>query len=140
MTIQQDIEKLMSQMHEERLKEQKEILRLGQLIKLLEELPQEENVRFDFCNFTPDDVMSYRGYYSDLAISYKENEEVKVSDLLNKLNSVRNTVQEGYKGGDYIMHDEVPVWVANYGKCHGTAVVGVKKADYGVIIETAHID
>jgi hypothetical protein len=141
MSTEQKIRDALKKMTEERLEEQKDILRLGELISFLEDCQEDLYISFDFCDFVPGDIMSYRGYYEDLAIGYLEDRNgLKVSTFLGALNKVRNTTLEGYKGGHFLMHDDVPVWVANYGCSHETAVIGIKHSEHGIIIETAHID
>lgn len=43
----------------------------------------------------------------------------------------------GYKGGDFVMSRQTPVWVANYGDAGHTAVIGVVDDGYQVILITA---
>lgn len=62
------------------------------------------------------DEHSYRGYYSDLAFE-RAPEKVKASDLLATCRNAMGKVYEGYKGGDYIMGELTPIWVAEYGRC-----------------------
>jgi hypothetical protein len=59
---------------------------------------------------------SYRGYYSDLAFKlcgYKR----KVADTLAMAKDCMGETFEGYKGGDFEMSRNTPVWIANYGSC-----------------------
>lgn len=65
---------------------------------------------------------SYRGYYSDLALEPTEA-PIKVCQLINQLEEVFGTELTGYKGGEFLMSADTPVWVANYG-CTGSALVG----------------
>ena len=64
---------------------------------------------------------SYRGYYDDLALEPADF-AITVTQLLNQLNWVINTELTGYKGGEFMMSADTPVWVANHG-CTGQALV-----------------
>lgn len=58
---------------------------------------------------------SYRGYYDDLAFEPMEN--VTVETMLKIAQTALNTTYQGYKGGDFKMHEYVDVYLANYGEC-----------------------
>jgi len=122
-----------------------EQLTLGELILLFESLPNKEDpVNFDFGNFYPTYLHSWRGSYAELAFGF-EDEQGKdnppVEEILKQLKSALGKTFEGYKGGDFTMGKTTPIWVANYGKSNCTAVVGVRRLDYGwVIIDTKYIE
>ena len=83
---------------------------LGRMIKRLEELPEDlEIVGFG-------KLGSYRGYYSDLAFE-PDTEPKTVKQLLRECKSAMGKVFIGYKGGEYVMGELTPLWVANYGCC-----------------------
>lgn len=118
-------------------------LNLGQLISLLEICEQDSKVRYDFGRFEPTHIDSYRGYYDQLALSFVESkydeDQMTVSRLLKILNEAVGHIYMGYKGGEYTMTKKTPVWVANYGDCHDTAIIGVIDDGYIVVIETGYI-
>lgn len=68
------------------------------------------------------DAISYRGYYSDLAIE-PESGATPTGDLMLTLMAVQDTELEGYKGGQYLMGSDTPVWLDGYGQCNSRAVV-----------------
>ena len=115
-------------------------MRLGQIIDALQITDPEQGVQFDFGGFEPADIGSYRGYYSDLALTFSDRVEMTAGKLLNILQQADGHVFSGYKGGDYRMDRDTPVWVANYGECHGVAVVGVEDQGWRVLIRTAAIE
>lgn len=115
-------------------------MRLGEIIAALKQASPETNVIFDFGGFAPSGIDSYRGYYSDLALSYRANKPITVAELLEILTGADDDVFEGYKGGTWKMNKTTPVWVANYGESHGVAVTAVDTGGYRVIIRTALID
>lgn len=114
-------------------------LTLGDLIRLLDRVEKPETeVRFDFARFVPKDLDSYRGYYDQLAMGWHESEKpVTVAALLVMCRQAVGNTFEGYKGGRYTMRLTTPLWVANWGDCHDTAIVGVLDVGWQVIIETA---
>lgn len=125
-------------------------MNLGDLIKRLEACDLEADLRYDFCDLIPTTkVQSYRGFYEQLAIGFVdprvdyesgkgEYKSIKVGDLLPKLKEAIGKTFTGYKGGEFEMNQYTPVWVANYGHCHGTKIVGVINHSYVVIIETRY--
>lgn len=122
-------------------------LRLGALIALLEQRPADNSVSFDFCGLMPAGVRSYRGYYDHLAIGHTADcpAHPTVATLIRELRGAVGQIFEGYKGGSFRMDENTPVWVSNYGESHSTAVVGVRAlgytdAGYWTIIETAHCE
>lgn len=68
---------------------------------------------------------SYRGYYSDLAFA-PSNTERTVADLLQECEAALGAVFEGYKGGDFTMSDDTPVWISGYGECSSLRIVGIQ--------------
>lgn len=117
-----------------------EQMTLGGLIDALKKCDPEAEARVDYGDFCPSSCMSYRGYYDQIAISYKSGTWPKVSVVLAELESALQGEFEGYKGGVYRMSKHTPVWVANYGESPGVAVVAVKDNGSTVVICTAHID
>lgn len=83
---------------------------LGTLIDRLAELPPETEVD------AFDEPQSYRGYYCDLAFE-KVDRKRTAGDLLNMCKGAMGEVYEGYKGGDFQMGRNTPVWIAPYGSC-----------------------
>lgn len=68
---------------------------------------------------------SYRGYYSDLA--FEEGGENTAALLLEHCREAMGREFGGYKGGDYLMGENTPVWVAHYGCC-GLKLIGISAA------------
>ena len=125
----------------------------------------------------PAGASSWRGSYQELGLEYSETgggttswntDEVEIEseygncykeesvaipeyptaqDFLNMLKALQGKTMVGYKGGDYTMHKNVAVYVANYGNSgipdykgdeYATvAVMGIDEIDEGVIIVTA---
>jgi hypothetical protein len=77
---------------------------------------------------------SYRGYYSDLAFEPSESGET-VASLLNRCQAAMGEVFQGYKGGDYVMGRNTPLWIANYGSC-GPRLMALVEKDSALVPET----
>lgn len=95
---------------------------LGNLIDEVVKLP-DETTFLEILN-----PHSYRGYYIDLAFESGEG-EISKQEVLDLLTSCINKVFEGYKGGDFLMTLETPVWLANEGSC-GMKITGVSQDGY----------
>lgn len=121
-------------------------LTLGGIIKKLvpivenqKEREDEATVCFDFADTFPTKIDSWRGSYAELALNYtSEGEELRVTDFLNLLKSTVGKTLKGYKGGDYTMDENTPVWVANWGRSGNTAVIEVVDDGYQVILMTGY--
>jgi hypothetical protein len=118
-------------------------LTLCQFIWLLERCEQEAEVRFDFCSCVPVNFDSYRGVYSDLALSWQSEyqkvyQKVTVSELIKGAVECLGKRFTGYKGGEYVMSGETTLWVANRGEAGRTAIVGIIEQGYMAVIETAY--
>ena len=83
---------------------------LGKLIDLLKMMKPKDVIQ----GFG--EAHSYRGYYSDLAFELSGN-QMSVKDALKICQAAMGEVFEGYKGGDYQMGRNTPIWIANYGRC-----------------------
>lgn len=83
---------------------------LGKLIKLLESLEPNRPIA------GLGSLDSYRGFYDDLAFEPDDKQET-VGEVLQRCRDAMGRVFEGYKGGDYMMGELTPLWVASYGCC-----------------------
>jgi hypothetical protein len=113
---------------------------LGELIEQLSKCNKTAHVYFDFCGLRPTGLGSYRGYYDQLALGWKEEGLVTVGDLLAECQSAIGQTYEGYKGGEFKMSKSTPVWAANYGRSDSTAIKKIENlGDYHVIIVTRYM-
>lgn len=81
---------------------------LGALIEQLAALPGDAIVR------GLGELMSYRGYYCDLAFEPSDRDE-PIAVLLERCRAAMGRVFQGYKGGDFLMGETTPLWIAPYG-------------------------
>lgn len=120
---------------------------LGKLIDALLVVPNREaKVKYDFGYLYPTTFESYRGYYEDLAIGYADggrygsDEQHTAAKFLALAEAASGATFTGWKGGDFTMHDDTLLWVANRGCTGGTTIVGVDADEYDVILRTAKIE
>lgn len=105
------------------------------------------DVMFDFEYIYPTGVSSWRGSYCELAIEFdykdwsdhKYEKKLNVREFVELLKSTIGKEFTGYKGGEFVMGKNTPVWVANYGNSGNTAVVDVIDEEYSVILVTKYL-
>ena len=78
---------------------------------------------------------SFRGYYCDIAFE-RGDHKLKVSEVLQTVRRCKGKTFVGYKGGNFKMVKDTPVWIAAYGGC-GPRLMSIK--DDGTLV-TAHED
>lgn len=88
-------------------------LTLKQAIEALSKVDPATPVLFSHGG-APGTVHSYRGYYSDLAFSSVGASTVEA--VLSDLRSALDNTYEGYKGGEFVMDEDTPLWVSEYGE------------------------
>ena len=98
---------------------------LNDLIYRLEELPQDMPILLG-------EAHSYRGYYIDLAFApLYDTEPRTVKEALDAAEDAHGKTFEGYKGGEFTMEGDTPVWYSHYGTT-GPAIMGI--TDEGEIL------
>lgn len=97
-------------------------LTLGRLVDALAEASDSHQVVLDVQG-GPARPHSYRGYYSDLA--FEVGDVTTVAEFRAVCRSTVGSTFECYKGGEYVMGADTPLWVSSYGDDSGRAVVGV---------------
>jgi hypothetical protein len=83
---------------------------LGQLIEWLMQQPPERVVKFGFGKGHTD-----RGDYSNACFDPVENTTIR--EMLKHAKDLLGTVQCGWKGGEYTMHDSVSTHIGESGEC-----------------------
>lgn len=91
---------------------------LGKMIERLEAMPPETTIE------GIEAPHSYRGYYCDLAFERGEN-RIAASVALALCKGAMGEVFEGYKGGDFQMGRNTPLWLSNYGTT-GQKIMGLR--------------
>lgn len=116
---------------------------LGEIVDALEGIHPDREVIFDFGDFRPTRINSYRGYYSDLALAFSDAQDREAAYAVELREMLRGAVGRsfvGYKGGNYVMSRDTNVWVANWSQCTDVAVVRVDVQRHRVILRTAMFD
>lgn len=116
------------------------ILKFEPILEKQKERKEEAVVVYDFGYLFPTDIGSWRGSYSELALNYVAsagNESQKtVTEFIEMLKETVGKTLTGYKGGDFVMTKNTPVWVSNYGEACHTAIIDVVDNGYEVILIT----
>lgn len=66
---------------------------------------------------------SYRGYYEDLAFSASNVKAYSAKKLLALCRDIRGQTFTGYRGGDFLMSGDTPLWLSSYGEASGIAIM-----------------
>lgn len=90
---------------------------LGELIAFLKK--QNHNMLIDGLGT----IDSYRRYPNQLAFD-PVSSKISSSDLLVVCKDAKSGSFEGFKGGNYLMDNDTPLWVASYGEC-GTQLMSI---------------
>lgn len=88
----------------------------------------------------PDDIDSYRGYYDELALGYSSEGFMSLSNFVEMLENADGGTFSGYKGGEFTMYGDTPVWVSNYGNSEGIMVTDIQLVAGKVVLQTQHVD
>lgn len=112
---------------------------LGQLIIELLLFKKEVPVYYDFVNFCPNKIHSYRGSYDQLALGYSQNNPLTIEELVKLLQKAIGNSFQGYKGGSYLMTKHTQLWVSNHDEASKTAIVAVRSNDEHVFIITENM-
>lgn len=87
----------------------------------------------------PSAPVSYRGYYSDLSFP-PSHDPITVTDLLVNARDALGATFEGYKGGDFTMTAETPLWAADYDIASGVAIMGAHVIGDNLVLITKLVD
>lgn len=114
---------------------------LGQLTKALW-LPADPLVWVGSGRYRPLHLVSYRGYYKDLALLFDANSlMIHASALKTIFDTSIGHIFDGYKGGGRIATYDTAVWVtASPSEAYGNAVVAVEPRPGGYELVVRRID
>lgn len=131
-----DFQKLFDAMSDESRRDRSKYhLTLGGLISFLEGVDASFPVK-DSLGRSVGGMDSYRGYYADLAVGFDPQ---TAGELLETAKDAIGTTFQGYKGGDFLMNSDAPLWVAAYGYC-GPAVIDAAVVDGTVVLTTKDLE
>jgi len=114
-------------------------LTLGKAIAVLDDLPDRMKVECDNGR-VPGEADSYRGYYADLAFSPSGPVNKTILKFRRELKAAMGSTFQGYKGGDFTMGAETPLWLSDYGTASGIAMMDIVERDGKAIIITKQVD
>lgn len=110
---------------------------LDELIRALSACP-DHAVRIEIGGRFPGEFASYRGYYDHLALGTGDEPQT-VAQLLAAAGGAKGKTFTGYKGGDYVMDGDTPVWFSEWGDNSGIGIVGVNLAVTPLQLVTADV-
>lgn len=112
-------------------------MNLGELAAALERKDGSLKIRFEFGQFGPSKLASWRGDYAQLAVEYAEFAEITVGEFLKILREADGKTFTGYKGGEFTMNERTPIWVSAHGQAASSAIVDVDEFEGDVTLRTA---
>lgn len=156
MEIQEIINNKIKSDRADRLNESEQ-LTLGELILKIEPLiaKQEEvkkkydheaTVFFDFCDTFPTHLHSWRGSYNELAIGWNggqygnDNKPMEVSKFLEMLKEAIGKTYQGWKGGDFKMGKNTPIWISDDGMGSNNGIIDIRDDEYRIILITSEFE
>ena len=120
---------------------------LGEMVDFLDRLNKDGLISHNDSYLIVDELNSYRGYYSDLAFYVRkatpDEEPTTVGTLLKDLKWTIGSTFQGYKGGEFPMTKNTPLWI-EYGEwrdCSNEAILILKAGKSGgLVIESKKIE
>lgn len=113
-------------------------MRLGDLIDTLEGFAPDTPV-FYGPSERPSEFTSWRGRYDELTL-VPGNKPMTVGKLLDLARKADGGTFTGYKGGEYTMSRDTPVWADDYGDCNYNAITGIVSASGSLVLVTQVIE
>lgn len=84
--------------------------------------------------FPVNDFFSWRGSYSEPSISSSGSEVYTSTELIVALNEFFDSIQEGWKGGEFNMDSSKKLWCDPEGGYHGKGVANVIECEDAIYI------
>ncbi len=81
---------------------------------------------------------SYRGYYADLA--FEASGDWRLDPAVDEIDGCLGRTFEGYKGGDFTMGEDAPLWLSGYGEASRIAIAGCDFSDGTLTLRTLRLD
>jgi hypothetical protein len=106
-------------------------LTLGGLLEILSSANPQARVIFED-ETTPSQPHSYRGYYSDLAFEPITIDTLHDAVTAKDLHDLLTTTAlgksfTGYKGGEFVMDKDTPLWRSEYGDASDLAIIDARR-------------
>lgn len=101
---------------------------LGDFHAELSSVPPETIVRTE--NFEAlTDPHSYRGYYDEISFEPVQGITVTAGELVKVVEDAIDKTFYGWKGGEYLMDADTPIWISSEGYNSGRMLTGVTVED-----------
>lgn len=111
-----------------------ELMTLGELISALEKVADKSKLVKTLGGTYVGGLCSYRGYYEDLAIMPRLDTGLTAGELLERARNAVGQQFSGWKGGEYTMDRDTPLWLADSGCSLGIGVKRIKERKYSVLL------
>lgn len=85
-------------------------------------------------DFPVNDFFSWRGSYSEPSISSSGSEAYTSTELIVMLNEFFDSIQQGWKGGEFEMHSRRKLWCDAEGEFSGKGVASVIECEDAIYI------
>lgn len=110
------------------------LMTLGELIDRLENVSDKDKGVITSGGTYAAGFSSYRGYYEELAIVPSIDNWQNVTEFLQHAKDAVGKTFTGWKGGEYLMDRDNPLWLAAPGHCPGIGLKKIIETDYNVIL------
>lgn len=101
-------------------------------------------VKYNFGGMFPNNIDSWRGSYDELALNfvdfYESEDRLTAAKFIELLEASVGKTFGGYKGGEFVMSRDTPIWMANHGHDGNTAVIDVLYRSPYIIFVTGYRD
>ena len=77
---------------------------------------------------------SYRGSYYELAFELGNGTRTAES-LLNECLNILDTEMTGYKGGEFVMHEGVNIYISDYGFASGMQLIAIYGSEGSIVTQ-----
>lgn len=116
-------------------------MKLGEIIDTLEQFDPTVKVRFSDGSI-PGVFMSWRGSYDQLTLAPADESDKlpTVGKLLAAAREADGRTFTGYKGGDFLMDRETPVWADDYSRSDHNIIAGVSVVDGEVVLNKVNVE
>lgn len=112
---------------------------LSEYIETLRALPQDIEAAYRGIYVPVGKLTSWRGAYAELTIPYADDGPHTIAQLLKDAEAAVGRMFTGYKGGEYIMTANTPVWADDYGSCHYNVPTGFSIHEGAAQLHTTNI-
>lgn len=118
-------------------------MNIGSIKRMLQDVDENKEVYFDFCDCVPTEINSWRGVYAQPALGWEptgysgNGKALTVRQFMDELNLATSGKEySGWKGGEYKYNDNSVLHVDNPGSCSHTEIVSIEVDNWRVTLIT----